>query len=148
MSAIRLTPPKATQKRYWASLTRTVEVRAVEEGGVSLVEEDDATPVEGGVSPVEICGQTEVFQHLRDDIALRRQVDGRQVHGLLSLTHGPSLAVGIAAPGHEFRLKVRKKLPRLKHMVLMNALANSSLPNPSMTQLVAVATFVEEHITR
>ena len=69
MSAIRLTPPKATQKRYWASLTRTVEVRAVEEDDVSLVE--------GGVSPVEICGQTEVFQHLRGDILLRRRQPGQ-----------------------------------------------------------------------
>lgn len=42
------TPPKAQHKRYWASLTR---------------------PVAGA----EVCGQTEVFQHLRDDIALRRK---------------------------------------------------------------------------
>jgi hypothetical protein len=61
----RLTPPKATQKRYWASLTRTVEVRAVEDDDVSLV---------------EICGQTEVFQHLRDDILLRRQPGQTLVH--------------------------------------------------------------------
>ena len=61
----RLTPPKATQKRYWASLSRTVGVRAV--GG-------------GDATPVEICGQTEVFEHLRDDIALRRQPGQTLVH--------------------------------------------------------------------
>ena len=42
------TPPKAQHKRYWASLTREVAGQ-------------------------EVCGQTEVFQHLRDDIALRRK---------------------------------------------------------------------------
>ena len=41
-------PPVARQKRYWASLTREVD-------------------------GVEVCGQVEVFQHLRRDIALRRQ---------------------------------------------------------------------------
>ena len=68
----RVTPPKATQKRYWASLSRTVEVRAAGGGG--------ATPIEGGVSLVEICGQTEVFQHLRGDILLRRQPGQTLVH--------------------------------------------------------------------
>jgi hypothetical protein len=43
----RRTPPQAQQKRYWASLTRAVD-------------------------GVEVCGQLEVFQHLRRDIALRR----------------------------------------------------------------------------
>ena len=61
----RLTPPTATQKRDWASLSRTVEVRAVEGGDVI---------------PFEICGQTEVFEHLRDDIALRRQPGQMLVH--------------------------------------------------------------------
>ena len=56
----RLTPLKATQKRYWASLTRTVEG-------------DDG-------HRVEICGQTEVFQRLRDDIARRRQPGQTLVH--------------------------------------------------------------------
>ena len=44
----KLTPPKAQHKRYWASLTREI-------------------------AGTEICGQTEVFEHLRDDLALRRQ---------------------------------------------------------------------------
>ena len=61
----RLTPPTAMQKRYWASLTRTVDVRA-----------DDGDDV----STVEICGQTEVFEHLHDDIALRRKPGQMLVH--------------------------------------------------------------------
>jgi hypothetical protein len=52
-------PPKAQHKRYWASLTRDV-------------------------AGEEVCGQTEVFQHLRDEIALRRKPQQK----LINLTDG------------------------------------------------------------
>lgn len=51
----RQPPPKARQKRYWTALTR---------------EEDGR----------EVRGQDEVFQHLRDDVALRRQPRQTVVH--------------------------------------------------------------------
>ena len=79
----RLTPPQATQKRDWASLSRTVEVRAAESG--------DATPV-------EICGQTEVFEHLRDgswsnNVVLRGSSLARRASEGFTFDNGlPSLA--------------------------------------------------------
>jgi len=51
----RSQPPKAQQKRYWAELTR-------EENGVA------------------VHAQTEVFQHMRDEVALRRRPGQIMIH--------------------------------------------------------------------
>jgi hypothetical protein len=51
----RQPPPEACQKRYWAALTREEEGRTVR-------------------------AQDEVFQHLRDDVALRRRPDQTVIH--------------------------------------------------------------------